>query len=178
MKSPKLIFADAFASFVVEEGSSLLTDVSERNTCGRLAIYLERQLQLDGVRGYYADIEYNRKQGGQIKTILGNDYEIIPITSDLIVHTRGEKAFPDDNFIAVEIKKSARPVRGKNDDRKRLMAMTSIPFRNVWGWEGTHPEHVCGYKLGVFVEVDISNREIRQEFFEDGRLVGKGKIFL
>ncbi|MDO8282470.1 MAG: hypothetical protein Q7U10_07590 [Thermodesulfovibrionia bacterium] len=153
MRRPELIFDDALRAFLEREGGSLLTDVSERNTCGRLAHFMECQLQLEGVTGYYADIEYNRKQRGKVKTIINNDLQVVSITADLIVHSRGELPAPDDNLIAVEAKKASRPTREKEDDRARLIAMTSEPNNGVWNWEDGHPEHVCGYSVGIFMEI-------------------------
>ncbi|WP_250623065.1 hypothetical protein [Pinirhizobacter soli] len=170
MRRVDLVFEDALTSFLAEEGASLLTNVSERNTCGRLAIYLQRHLEADGFIGYYADVEYNRKQQGLVKTIVNNNLEIVQITPDLIAHTRGERPPPHDNLIAVEAKKSARPDHEKDADRARLQAMTRTPFNGVWPWDGSHPEHVCGYAVGVYVEIDIDRHELRLEFYKKGRL--------
>jgi hypothetical protein len=175
MRRVDLVFEDALSSFLAAEGASLLTDVSERSTCGRFAIYLQRQLEVDGFNGYYADVEYNRKQHGQVKTILNDQLEIVQITTDLIAHTRGEKPPPGDNLIAVEAKKSTRPDHEKEADRARLQAMTRIPFDGVWPWDGSHPEHVCGYAVGVYVEIDIAQRELRLDFYKKG-LLTKRKI--
>jgi len=164
------VFEDALDAFVAAEGDTLLTDVSERNTCGRLSIYLERQMQAEKIVGYYADIEYNRKQEGQVKTIINDNLEVVQITSDLIVHTRGERPPPDDNLIAVEAKKSYRPEQEKNADRARLQAMTRIPYDGVWPWNGSHPEHVCGYAVGIFVEIDAAQRQLRLQYFKKGVL--------
>lgn len=168
MRHPELIFEDALDAFILSEGDSLLSGVSERNTCGRLSIYMERQLAADGVSGYYADVEYNRKQNGQVKTIVNRREKVVQITPDLIVHTRGEKLPPDDNLIAVEMKKTNRPEYEKDEDRARLQAMTRVPYEKVWPWDGSHPEHVCGYAVGVFVEIDVAKRRISLQFFKDG----------
>lgn len=178
MRRPDLIFEDALSEFVVSEGESLLGDVSERNTCGRLAIYIERQLLADKITGYYADVEYNRKQLGQVKTIINNQLEVVQITPDLIVHSRGEMPPRHDNLIVIEAKKINRPEREKNDDRARLQAMTRTPFDGVWSWDGCHPEHVCGYAVGIFMEIDIKQRCLCLEFFKKGLLTKqKKKIF-
>ena len=164
----ELVFEDALSAFIATEGESLLADVSERNTCGRLSIHLERQLEADGLGDYYADVEYNRKQQGQVKTIINEQLQVIQITPDLIVHSRGEKPPPHDNLIAVEVKKAARPEREKNDDRARLKAMTLMPYEGVWPWDGSHPEHVCGYAVGIFLEIDVKQRQMCLEFFKKG----------
>lgn len=167
MRQPEQTFDAALSAFLAAEGYALLTDVSERNTCGRLAVHLERQMAAESLSGYYADPEYNRKQNGKVKTIIDEQYEVIVITPDLIVHSRGEKNPPYDNLIAVEAKKSRRPNAEKVEDRKRLRAMTKS-LAEVWAWDGSHPEHVCGYTLGVFVEIDIDNRLLCLEYFEKG----------
>jgi hypothetical protein len=69
--------------------------------------------------------------------------------------------------IAIEAKKSSRPDEEKVDDKKRLRAMTK-PVTEVFGWDGVHPEHVCGYAVGVFVEIDIEKRLIRLDYFKKG----------
>jgi hypothetical protein len=38
-------------------------------------LHLEREAAEAGLEGYFADPEYDRKQGGQIKTILDGDYQ-------------------------------------------------------------------------------------------------------
>lgn len=175
MRRVDLVFEDALSSFLAAEGHSLLTGVSERNTCGRLAIYLQQQLEADGFTGYYADVEYNRKQQGQVKTIINENLEVIQITPDLIAHTRGERPPPHDNLIAIEAKKSIRPEHEKNADRARLQAMTRVPFDGVWSWDGSHPEHVCGYAVGVYMEIDIDQRMLTLEFYKKG-LLTKQKV--
>jgi hypothetical protein len=178
MRRPDLIFEDALSAFVASEGESLLADVSERNTCARLSIYVERQLQAESITGYYADVEYNRKQQGRVKTIINEQLKVVQITPDLIVHSRGEMPPPSDNLIAVEAKKANRPGHEKDDNRARLQAMTRTPYEDVWPLDGSHPEHVCGYAVGVFMEIDISQRCLRLEFFKKGvRTKGKEKAF-
>jgi hypothetical protein len=134
---------------------------------------LEEQLPLDKLCGYYADVEYNRKQHGQVKTIIDGNLAIVQITPDLIVHARGEKPPPYDNLIAVEVKKSTRPEHEKHDNRDRLIAMISFPYEGVFPWDGSHPEHVCGYAVGIYVEIDIAERELRLDFFKRGALTKK-----
>ncbi|MCH8618023.1 hypothetical protein [Undibacterium sp. TS12] len=169
MRRPELIFDDALRAFLKREGSSLLTNVSERNTCGRLALFIERQLEQEGVSGYYADVEYNRKQRDKVKTIINDQFQVVSITADLIVHSRGEILAPNDNLIAVEVKKSSRPAHEKDDDVARLIAMTRVPHDGVWAWEGGHPEHVCGYSVGVFMEIRRERHEILVEYFKLGK---------
>ena len=170
IRRPELVFLDALNAFLSAEAHTLLTDVSERNTCGRLAIYLEQQIQTENLAGYYADPEYNRKQNSKVKTIVNNQARVVNITADLIVHSRGEKPPKEDNLIAVEVKKSTRPEGDKLEDKERLQAMTREPYDGVWPVDGTYPEHVCGYAVGVYVEIDIDQRRLHLEFYKKGAL--------
>lgn len=170
-RRPDLVFEYALSNFLECEGYSLLDDPSERNTCGRLAIYLQQQLQKYGYEGYYADVEYNRKQNGQVKTIINDKEEIVQITSDLIAHTRGRLPPPYDNLIAIEAKKIVRPEEEKEADRIRLQAMTKMPLDDVWPWDGSFPEHVCGYVVGIYIIIDIIQRQLHLEFYEKGNLI-------
>lgn len=169
MRHPELIFDDALAAFLEREGGSVLADVSERNTCARLALFVERQLEREGVSGYYADVEYNRKQRGKIKTIINDELQVLSITADLIVHSRGEIPPPNDNLIAVEVKKVYRPAHEKNDDTARLIAMTREPYNGVWNREDGRPEHVFGYSVGIFMEIRRERHEILLEYFKRGQ---------
>lgn len=162
------IFSDSVGIFLSEEARNALSGISERSLCGRLAMILDSKLKDAGITGYYVDLEYNRKQDGQIKTILDGDFKIIPVTCDLIVHTRGE-AFLRDNLLAIEMKKSNHAESEKNKDRERLRALTKDSFDDVWSYDGhTHPEHVCGYELGIYMELDLNFREWHFEAYEKG----------
>jgi hypothetical protein len=166
----ELIFQDALKAFLEQEGDALTSDVSERSTCARLAIHLERQFQVEALTGYYADVEYNRKQEGRVKTIVNTQLQVVAITPDLIVHSRGEKAPPHDNLIAVEAKKVTRPAHERYADHDRLKAMTRTPFEGVWPHDGSHPEHVCGYSVGIYLEIDSAQRRVHLDFFKKGSL--------
>jgi len=148
-------FEEGKAMFFRKERVNILSGVSERNLCGRLALYLELLLPKYNLEEYFCDTEYNRKQNGKIKTILDENHQIITINCDLIIHSRG-LFLGKDNMVAIEMKKSNRPDLEKLSDRNRLRALTKSSFDDVWSYDGkTHPEHVCGYKLGIFFEIDI-----------------------
>lgn len=162
------IFQEAIDIFFVEERENIIDDIAERNLCGRLSIYLTNKLQEHNITGYYADPEYNRKQGGQVKTILDDEFNIVTIQSDLIVHSRGNN-IEQDNLIAIEMKKSTRPEHEKIADRKRLRAMTKISYDGVWSADGeTHPEHVCGYNLGIYIILNIAEHSYTLEYYRLG----------
>ena len=168
----KELFEDSLTAFFYKEASNILSGVSERNLCGRLAMLLENHAHKMGLAGYYADTEYNRKQGGKIKTILGKDFQVVNVTCDIILHSRGE-IIGKDNLIAIEMKKSERPAEEKESDRIRLMALTKASFDGVWSFDGkTHPEHVCGYDFGYFIEIDRDTKSYNVQQFHRGQQVG------
>ena len=165
------VFEAALTEFLRREEASLAGGVSERNSCGRFAIYMQQIANESGLDNYFADTEYNRKQGNQIKTILDGDMKEITITSDLILHSRGEN-IAEDNLIAVEMKKSERSDAEKDADRDRLRAMTKSGYDGVWTNDGTtHPEHVCGYRLGIYIEVNKDDRTALIEHYIQGERV-------
>lgn len=167
----KRIFQEAKNIFFIEECDNILSDIAERNLCGRLSIYLTCKIKEHNLNGYFADTEYNRKQGGKVKTILNEEFNIITIQSDLIIHSRGN-FIENDNLLAVEMKKASRPDSEKIADRNRLRAMTKTSFDGVWSADGqTHPEHVCGYLLGVYIIINISTRNCILEFYQHGEQV-------
>ena len=161
---------EAFDAFVDSDLENILADVSERNLCFRLGICMDRLLCKYNLTDYSVDCEYNRKQNGCIKTILDDSYEVVTINCDLILHSRG-RSIQRDNLIAIEMKKSSRPKREKEKDKKRLRALTKDGFGDdIWSYDGeTHPEHVCNYQLGFYIELDISSRTFLFERYERGQ---------
>jgi hypothetical protein len=165
------ILERSLAEFFRREANNLVNGVNERNSCGRLATYMQQIATGSGLGHYFADNEFNRKQGRQIKTILGKDMKVVTINCDLILHSRGE-SIAEDNLIAIEMKKAGRPTREKTADRLRLCAMTKSSYDGVWSNDGTaHPEHVCGYRIGAYVELNNTTRKARVEYFMKGKRV-------
>ena len=165
------IFTQSLSQFFANETQNIISGVSERNLCARFAMILERTAHNEGFNNYYADVEYNRKQNGEVKTILDDNMQIIVINSDLILHSRGE--IPSrDNLITIEMKKSNRPESEKISDRTRLRTMTKSSYDDIWSADGeTHPEHVCGYEIGYFIELDYVNRLYTIQKFRHGQQV-------
>ena len=162
------IIEPALDDFFKNEINSILADVSERNLCARLAMHFENQMKVAGLVGYYADPEYNRKQEGRVKTILNGNMEVISITCDLIIHSRGE-IVAKDNLIAIEMAKPNKSTAEMQDDRNRLMALTKASYDGVWSNDGiAHPEHVCGYVKGLFLIVDRQARHAHLESYAHG----------
>jgi hypothetical protein len=165
------VFETALTKFFEVEADALVNDVNEVNSGGRFAIRLQESATAAGLKGYFADPEYNRKQGGEVKTILSRGTRVVRIKADIILHSRGQNIL-EDNLIAIEMKKSGRPMKEKAADRDRLCAMTKRSFDDIWSNDGTtHPQHVCGYRLGVFIVFNNTLRRARIEFFANGSQV-------
>jgi hypothetical protein len=170
MISMKVLFSKAFSEFLSNERTNIINDVNERNLCGRLAIYLEGARQRYGIQGYYADVEYNRKQDGKLKTIVNERAQVIRINCDLILHSRGE-IVARDNLIAIEMKKADQPLAEKDSDRKRLRALTRKSYDGIWSADGrTFPEHVCGYEIGFFIILDSRKKVFQVEEYRYGKM--------
>jgi hypothetical protein len=167
----RTIFDLTLDKFFACETQEVLEGVNERNNCSRMSIYMQHIAEAHNLQGYFADAEYNRKQDGMVKTILDGEYKVVTINCDLILHSRGEN-FSEDNLIAVEVKKREAKVKDKLKDRERLRAMTKASYDEVWSNDGvTHPEHVCGYGLGVYVEIDRLSRRCLVEYYRAGEKV-------
>ena len=184
MNSQELVtlLRKAVTQFVKSEGKYALTTVSERSLCARLARILENLANDSGLNGYYADVENNRKQQGEVKTIIDDKEKVVCVTCDLILHSRGGIAARD-NLLAIEMKKHDRPSAEKKKDRLRLRALTT-PIKKdeetyVWAWKGgPAPEHVCGYELGAYIELDLVNRKTMTiEYFMQGEPTGRKETF-
>jgi hypothetical protein len=166
----RAVFEQSIDLFFQHEVQEVLEGVNERNNCGRMSIYLQQVAHQHGLASYFADTEYNRKQNGAVKTILDGQMKVIPINCDLLLHSRGQ-IVAEDNLIAVEVKKRDSPKGEKEKDRDRLRALTRASYDDIWSNDGvTLPEHVCGYELGVFVELDRTKRVCRFEYYRKGAL--------
>lgn len=165
----KMLF-HSFGQFAEREAENILHGTSERNLCARWAPLLEIAANEAGYGKYRADIEYNRKQDGRVKTILDETMHVVKITCDLILHSRG-KVIERDNLIAIEMKRLEHPSSEKQKDRVRLRALTKASYDDIWSADGrVLPEHVCGYELGYFVELDADGRIFRFEEYQRGQL--------
>jgi len=168
--SIRQLFDQSLDVFFEHEVQEVLEGVNERNNCQRMSIYMQALAHQHGLTMYFADTEYNRKQGGEVKTILDGQMKVVPINCDLILHSRGQIR-AEDNLIAVELKKRDTPKAEKDKDRERLRALTKSSYDDIWSNDGLAiPEHVCGYALGVFVELDRHKRVCRLEFYREGAL--------
>jgi hypothetical protein len=161
------IFRSAFDEFLKRERANILNDIAERNLCGRLMIYLERSKDNHGLADYLTDTEYNRKHG-EVKTIIDSHLNVLMITCDLILHSRG--MLHPDNLIAIEMKKKHHKKADKDADRERLIALTMhsdvYPIGHI-------PEHVSGYELGLFIELDVAGAQFLIETYRGGEKVSE-----
>jgi hypothetical protein len=168
------LFDESFEQFLAKDIDNILDDVAEQNLCCCLAHHIRLKLSENKDADYFADIEYNRKQDGKSKTIL-DDGKIIYIRCDLIVHSRG-KLVKDDNLIAIEMKKSTRKSTEMEKDRKRLQIMTKNSYDEVWNnHDPNHPEHVCGYLLGIYIIVNTKKRNCSIEYYQHGNFIYERK---
>ena len=158
------IFEKANKRFLKENIAFILSNVAERSLCSTLAQCLYLEIRHSKYSRYYVDVEYNRNNG-RIKTIYNDDLKVVTIICDLIVHSRGE-IVEKDNLIALEMKKSYRPMKEKENDKARLVALTKDSYDGK-----TLPEHVCGYDLGIYYEIDSKNCLVYIEYYVKGKKV-------
>lgn len=174
-----LIFHEANAIFLSLNTDLFTTEVAERTLCGALMVAINSVIKkgfdrLNRYKNYFVDVEYNRNEG-IVKTIINDDLKIVPINCDLILHSRGHYKWQD-NLIAIEMKKVYRPEAEKLNDRNRLIALTRLT-NGVWSADGvTLPEHVCGYVLGIYYEVDTKNMTAHIEFYSEGDKLAEERI--
>ena len=102
------------------------------------------------------------KKEKRIKLLRDNEGVLKRIFTDIIVHSRGQ-ARPD-NLIALEMKKSRAKKLSRENDRERLMQLTKqdAVFNN---------RYIYRYELGIYYEIDLKNKEILVEFYQDGSKV-------
>jgi hypothetical protein len=170
----KKLFLTANQVFLANDADLITSGVSERGLCAALMCHLKDKINESQFRDYYVDVEYNRNDG-EVKTIMNNKMKIIPVTCDLIVHSRG-KNVEQDNLLALEMKRSTHSEEEKVKDKERLKCLTRDSFNNIWGWNGTLPEHVCRYVIGIYYEIDIANRAIKILYYRQGERMKPSKI--
>ena len=151
------IFERANKRFLGENVSSIKSNVAERSLCSTLAQCLYLEISNSNFSRYHVDVEYNRNKG-KVKTIYNDNLEVVSIVCDLI---------------ALEMKKAYRPMKEKEKDRARLVALTKESYDGVWSFDGrVLPEHVCGYKLGIYYEIDNKKNSLLIEYYVRGEKIG------
>ena len=165
------IFEYANNKFLEKDLFLFETDVSERSWYTRMAIYLTEKLN-EFNSEYIVDTEYNRNMG-KVKTIFdeSREMDIIKITCDIIIHSRGKNKLQD-NLLCIEMKKSNIEKDKKLLDKRRLEVLTRTSYDDIWSADGkTLPKHVCGYLLGIYYEVNINTNKIIIEYYSKGKLI-------
>lgn len=168
----KQLFITANDKFLAKELSLITTNVAERCICAAMKPFFEYEIKKNSkYKKYHVDVEYN-KNAGHVKTIINDKLEVINVTCDFLVHSRGENENLE-NLIALEMKKAYRPQNEKDDDRNRLIALTKpISTNEIWSYDGkTFPQHVCGFKLGIYYEIDLPHNNILVEYYAEGKLL-------
>lgn len=174
-----IIFHEANAKFLSVNTDLIKVEAAERTLCGALMVAINSVIKkgfdrMKRYKDYFVDVEYNRN-GRIVKTVINDDFKIVPINCDLILHSRGHHKWQD-NLIAIEMKKNNRPETEKQNDRNRLIALTRLTD-GAWSADGvTLPEHVCGYVLGIYYEVDIKNMIVNLEFYSEGDKFAEERI--
>lgn len=165
------LFIESSDRFLASERELILSGVSERCLCGALMLVIRRELDNSEFNNYYSDIEYNRNFDGIIKTIIDDNSVVVNITCDLIIHSRGMNP-GQDNLVAIEMKRDNHPDEEKNKDRARLRALTKANNDSMTHTADgrTMPRNVCGYIVGVFYEISLTNRLVNIEYYRNGEL--------
>lgn len=164
LENLKAMFLTANRSFIENHASLLKRELSERCLCGALMYELNKQLEKNNFKNYYADVEFNRAIENTINNVKrlpkeeGTPKRVFP---DIIVHSRG-KVTPD-NLLALEMKKSSANQQDKEKDRNRLRKMTK---QNC---DESHYSHK--YKFGVYYEINHNESQIVVEFYQTGRRI-------
>lgn len=177
----KTLFYDSLYQFIKNNKSHFELDASERawNTSFAIEMFVLKKLLGEMFeKNYYVDTEYNRQGIGNLKKIVNHKSEIINITCDLILHSRGEQTI--DNLIAIEFKKYNNSLSEKIKDKTRLKALTTSvedTRHNIYPENGTAlPEVVCGYIVGFLMEIDSKNKLIFVEEYKNGKIVEVTKL--
>jgi len=174
----KGIFDNANKKFLKKDKQLIEDNVSERSWYSRIAMYLENELRKEKYsEDYVVDIEYNRNMG-KVKTTYnkGMTSDVIKITCDIIVHSRGKNK-KQDNLICIEMKKSNRAQEDKDKDRNRLEVLTKISEETISKEDkNVKINCVCKYLLGIYYEVDIKKRKIFLEYYEKEECIRKEEI--
>ena len=165
------IFYSANKDFLNKNMDNIILNVSERNLCALLMCELNKKILKTKFNEYFVDVEYNRNKG-EVKTIIDNNEIITTVVCDLIIHSRGNN-IRQDNLLACEMKKSSALRYEKDKDKNRLIALTKESNDGVWRYNGDFslPDHVCGYLIGIYYEIDIKNKLILLEIYSEGKLV-------
>ena len=171
----KTIFDKSNVEFIDRNKKLLIDDVAERSLCGALAQVLSENIKATQFLAYYVDVDYNRNNG-EVKEYLDENGSPVTINCDLIIHSRATN-INEDNILTIEMKKSYRSDKDKISDKKRIIALTKDSYDNKWKADGKSlPKYVCGYKIGVYYEIDKDKKKISIEYYYKGQIESKKEI--
>lgn len=171
----KKTFDEANILFLENNKQLFENKVSERCMCGALMLELskskkniiENDLYCDDyLTEYFVDVEYNRNIE-KCKTIVNDECNIIKVTCDIIMHSRGRN-INQDNLIAIEMKKHKISKSPDIDDYNRLRALTKPLTENAKLNNYALPVNVCGYSMGVYYIVDTYAMVVKILYFQNG----------
>lgn len=165
------IFYKANQNFLIKNENSILHGVSERSLCSLLSHEFADIIKKGKFSKYYSDVEYNRN-GTEVKAIINDEFKIINVVCDLIIHSRGELQM--DNLLALEMKKSLSKPADKQKDKERLIALTKKPYNNIYDYNSlVELKYVCDYKLGIYYEINIDKKSLILEIYSEGELCSR-----
>ncbi len=165
--------ATVFREFLGREHDNIQADISERNLCGRLMLHLDAATEGFELREYFTDTEYNRNLGDPKRIRHNPEDAPVIITCDLILHGRGRLS--PDNLIAIEMKKKKHSRASKDADRRRLEALTRS--RAAASRLSRSQDHVYGYQLGLFIELDTKRTAYLIEVYKVGAKVDELRAY-
>lgn len=154
----KKFFLEANLNFFKNNKNLIDAKISERTLCGALMLELYKLIISNPeFKGYYVDIEYNRLK-------VTGDYFIKHmknrrISCDLIIHGRGQLD-KEDCLLVLEMKKSNSSQNSKNQDKERLMFLTSQNNDNFYN-----------YVIGIYFEINFKKKKVELLFYNKGVLV-------
>ncbi len=167
------LFEESNERFINNNQELFMYRVSERTLCGALMLELYKSLIENGFGDYYVDVEYNRHLGNDLKIFrkdIATSESFKGIYTDLIVHSRGKKT-ECDNLIALEMKKSNSKKEYKDNDKKRLAALTTMP--GVYDFQSQKSnQYVFGYEYGIYYEINFNKGEVFTQYYKEGEEFG------
>lgn len=120
------IVNDTLQDFNEHEQYLITNDLSERCICSKLASYLEKHLYGSEFSDYSVDVEYNRGNNNNERSIKRLDNKNIVV--DIIVHKRScDTTYGFDNLVCIEMKKEYKN-SDLNSDIERLEKMTDYNY--------------------------------------------------
>lgn len=167
------LLENALEDFYAREQRNLELDVHEICHAHRLAIYFEERIreydrthEEKQFEQYSVDIEFNRSEGGAVKTVFYNG-SLHNTRCDILLHRKGNDLVRD-NLLIIELKKEDRTDR-EQEDILEIQRMVSPKE------EGAPDAPICNTLLGIYLKIGhrcyfgtkywYKDNEIKQERF-------------